>query len=126
MGIEQLIAQLEREWAEAVAKGESVGCALLLADKYTYVAAREGSRFDIQERSAWLAGLNPKSAESFVINDVAVSVHGSVAVATVLATSGTTTPGAEPPTEYFYTDVWLRDGDRWRVVERYASRPTPA
>lgn len=126
MSVEQIIAQLEREWGQAVAKGEGAGCTSLLADEYTYVAAREGSGFDIQARAAWLAALDAASAGSFVINDVAVSVHGSVAVATVLATSSTTTAGVERVTEYFYTDVWLQDGERWRVVERYAGHPTPA
>jgi hypothetical protein len=55
------------------------------------------------------------------LDDVAVAVHGAVAIATVLATE--VTDQDELAIERVFSDVWINADGGWRLAERHESRP---
>jgi hypothetical protein len=73
-----------------------------------------------------LAGLTSASAGRFVINDVTISAYGSVAVATVLATSSTMMAGSDVPQSISIPMCGKTEricGASWNVTP---ARPTPS
>jgi ketosteroid isomerase-like protein len=86
------------------------------------VTSREGPHFQIEEREAWVERLK-ESNTTLRIDDIAVAVHGAVAIATVLATELTDEDG--PTIERVFSDVWVSADGGWRLAERHESRPVP-
>lgn len=117
--LESAIAALEDRLARAVASCDVDDCSALLADDFTAVLAFEGQQLDVLLREEWLKTITRSDVRRFTVDDTAVSLHGDVAIATVLWTDHA------PPssTQLLVTDVWTRDGTEWKLRERYTGRP---
>ncbi len=123
MKAEETIASCEREWMHAVERGDRDACSAWLSDNYTEITGVEGGEFRIRSRDDCLATLDANAGEHLVLDDICVSVHGGVAIASCLVSRTTTTAGVESAVHGFLTDVWSQDSDKWRLIERHMSRP---
>jgi ketosteroid isomerase-like protein len=121
-GIERAIATREHEWFRAMQSRDAAACESLLALGFTCVTTCEGPQFDVQLRQDWLAALLKLDHRSLTLHDVSVSLHGPVAVATVLMTMKHLVGGVEQSTEQVFVDVWISEADAWRIVERYVMK----
>ena len=117
---EDAIAALERECARGLGSADNDALDRFLSADFTCVTSVEGPQFRIEERAAWVERLK-RSNTVLRIDDVCVAMHGSVAIATVLATE---VAGDEDPTiERVFADVWISADGGWRLAERHESRP---
>ena len=114
------IAKLERECAVAVLRGDDAACAAVLSDDFTLVEVVEDEPVNVVLKGDWLKRVKAHAPDSIEVDDVAVSMHGDLAIATVkLTQSGTLTNH-----QVAITDVWRKE-QGWRLVERHQSRATP-
>ncbi len=111
------IATLERECATAMLHGDEKACAAVLSDEFTMIEIIEDQPVQVVLKDDWLKRIKVHASDSMTVDDVAVSFHGDVAIATVKLThSGTLTSH-----QFAITDVW-RKKQTWRLVERHQSR----
>jgi len=116
-----IIAGLEEQLTRAIGSCDGPACGALLGDDFTAIAANEGQALVVTLRADWLKSISSGRARTFSIDDTAVSVHGNVAIATVLLSEK-----EHEVTQLLVTDVWRRTGDAWILFERHAGRPAPA
>jgi ketosteroid isomerase-like protein len=117
---EEAIAALERRLAAAVAKCDADECNALLGEDFTALAAFKGEQLLVTLRSEWVKAVAACEVRTLTVDDIAVSLHGHFAVATVLSTDS----GGLSPTQSLITDVWLQTaGQEWKLAERHAGRP---
>jgi hypothetical protein len=115
---EQRIANLQAELAEALAADNGDVCERLVAADFTTVRQAD-NQLSVILRDEWLKGIRKQTSRS-VLLDTAVSLYGSVAIATSLWTSDTGHAG-DTNTPVVTTDVWRQNasGDDWQLVERH-------
>jgi ketosteroid isomerase-like protein len=117
---EETIAGLERQLAAAVAKCDAEGCDALLGEDFTAVDAFEGEQLSIMLRNDWVRARSSCDTRSLTVDDIAVSLHGDFAIATVLWTEN----GGASSTQSLVTDVWRQTATQeWKLTERHAGRP---
>jgi hypothetical protein len=118
---EEVIAALERECVLGLLSADDKAIHQCLAPNFTCVTSVDGPQFRIESREAWVERCRRSNA-TLRIDDVAVALHGAVAIATVLATQGAK---EETPIEWVFLDVWITEDGGWRLAERHESRPIP-
>jgi ketosteroid isomerase-like protein len=117
---EDAIAALERQLAEAMAKCDVDGCEALLGDDFTAVGAFEGEQLSVTLRTDWVKTVGACTERKITVDDVAVSLHGPCAIATVLCTEN----GGVSASQLLVTDVWRQTASQeWKLTERHAGRP---
>ena len=109
----QYITESEKQWAEAVASGDSTVVQRILADDFVGVAT-DGSHYN-KEHEVHDTPEGPKHFKSNHLNQVKIRFYGNMAVAqgdeTWVRYSG------EPLTGRFvWTDTWLFRNDKWQIV----------
>ena len=117
--VEDQIAVLERECAAAILRGDDAACATVIGDEYTLVEIVENQPLQVVLRDKWLELAKTNSATGIDVNDVAVSVHGDIAIAVVSLTIHT--DGAS--NQIAVTDLWQRHDQDWFLIQRHQSRP---
>ncbi len=101
--------ELERSLADALRRGDRAGAVALLTDDFE--ARPAGSPGTPVPREEWLAGtLGAKAEPEF--SEVAVHAYEGVSVVSYRA-AGVVRGGA------MVVDVWIRDGDLWKLSVRY-------
>jgi len=116
-----IIAGLEERLSRAIGSCDGPACGALLGDDFTAIVAHEGQALVVTLRADWLKSIESGRTHTLSIDDTAVSVHGDVAIATVLLSEKD-----REVTQLLVTDVWRRTGDDWILFERHAGRPAPA
>jgi ketosteroid isomerase-like protein len=116
--IEERIAELERNCAAAIMRGDHSSCDTVLSDDYTVLEVIEDRPLQLVLRDAWLDQTKATPLKRLEVDDVAVSVHGNIAVAVVKLTEDT----GDGSDQIAVTDIWRKDDD-WRLIERHQSRP---
>ena len=111
------IAKLERECAVAILRGDEAACAAILSDDYSVIEVVEDQPVQVVLKEQWLQGLKSRPPATIEVDDVAVSIHGDLAIATVKLTES----GALASHQLAITDVWRKE-QAWRLVERHQSR----
>ncbi len=119
MTFEETIAEMERRLVAALAKCDGEACSTMLADDFTAIVAVEGRQLDVTLRQDWLTAVSRCEMRTSTVDDTAVSVHGEVAIATVLWTE----KGPLTSTQLLVTDIWMRSNGDWKLTERHAGRP---
>ncbi|HZT77204.1 MAG TPA: nuclear transport factor 2 family protein [Vicinamibacterales bacterium] len=111
------IATLERECATAMLRGDESACAAVLSDDFTMIEVIEDQPVQVVLKDDWLKRIKAHDSEAIEVDDVAVSMHGDVAIATVKLTHS----GMLTSHQIAITDVWRKE-QAWRLVERHQSR----
>ncbi len=110
---EQYIRESEKQWAEAVASGDSTVIQRILADDFIGVDTK-GSQYNKQHEVHGTADA-PKYFKSNHLNDVKIRFYGNTAVAqgdeTWVRYSGEQLTG-----RFVWTDTWVLRNDKWQIV----------
>jgi ketosteroid isomerase-like protein len=120
---EAVVAGLEREWAAAFQRHDIAGLQRLMADGYALIIAVESMPLQIVPRNAWLESLEAYEIEEVGIDQVHVRVYGDVAVVALLWRQRARLRGQDRSAQFALVDVWVRQGDNWRIAERHSGRP---
>ncbi len=120
-GDEQRLLQLERDWAQAMIKGDVGFMERTAHPDYTFVSP-DGR---LVTRSEDLADLKSGAykAESATVDDVKVRVYGGdTAVVTGRTVLKGTYKGQDISGEYRFTDTFVKDKGEWRCVATQSTR----
>jgi hypothetical protein len=123
--VEGILTAAEEELLQALIDHDHDAVAALLDDDFVITTA--GWMADPVDKATWLTGLADHELDSFTIDVVAVRSRGPMAVVLARSHQAGRRAGEAWQHDFRYTDVWLTDGDRPRLLARHASalRPTP-
>ena len=92
-----------------------------LAPAFRLTSARSDEWVD---RQRWLdLSMTAVELRSFTIEELEVAVLGDAAVVWSKANQVARVNGDDWSERFLLTDVWVNDGERWRVVARHSSQP---
>jgi ketosteroid isomerase-like protein len=117
---EEVLADLERQWDDAVRTRDTEALNRLIADDFRYLSPFSGSANATKEQQVKMFG-DLKASEKNVtrsnaITDTTLHVSGDTAIATGLATTTSKTPGGESKERGRFIHVWRKRGGQWRMV----------
>ena len=117
------LAQLERTWADAVIRQDTIALEALLATDYALVVSAAPDR--VVSRARWLEqALGPYRVSSAQISGLAVRpVSEDVANVSLLLALEASVSNVSRSTTFFIVDVWRHYPGGWQVVTRYSARP---
>jgi len=117
----QEIAELHARWIQALAKRDTAFFSAALVDNFQLTGGR-GSLNKPQFIAAIEADTGGVAPSQF--EDTSVRLYGTVAVVSGLIRYDI--PGEPVPALTRYTEVWVRDGQRWRVAHLHYNPVPPA
>lgn len=120
-GDEQRLTQIERDWAQAMVKGDVGFMERTAHPDYTFVSP-DGR---LVTRSEDIADLKSGAfkAESASVLDLKVRIYGGdTAVVTGRNVLKGTYKGQDVSGEYLFTDTFLKDQGEWRCVATQSTR----
>ena len=108
------IRELMQRWDDALVSRDAEFIAGVLADDFTYISAAG----QVQNRAAHLGLIKSPDLriEASSSSDFVIRVYGEVAVAIAEGRIKGSYKSKEFGGHYRYTDVWVKRGDRWQVV----------
>ncbi|HVR81659.1 MAG TPA: nuclear transport factor 2 family protein [Luteimonas sp.] len=112
--VKQALMQTEQTLVDSLVKGDSAPFEKTLADSFVFIAP-DGTT---QQRAAFVADLsngNLKMASS-TNADMAVRVYDDTAVVTYRSTDKGMYKGTDISGQYRWTDVFVKQHGRWRIV----------
>jgi uncharacterized protein (TIGR02246 family) len=118
--VEKALAQMEREWMEAMQKKDTAALERIMADDYTLVDA-DGKTLTKAASIAEIKAGEYK-IESFTLDPVKVRVFGDVAVATAGDTEKSMQRGKDISGRYVWMDVYVKRNGRWQAVAGQVAR----
>ena len=123
--VEAEIRRVEEDWNAAIDRRDVPAMQRFLAPGYFLAIGIEGQPLQIVPRDAWLRSLELYDIQSYSIDDMRIHVYQNTAVVTMLFTQKAVVgpQRRDRSAQFFITDIWVRDGDRWKVAERHSSRP---
>ncbi len=114
---EQEIRDIQQRWMEAgILKDEPV-LETILADEFVLISARLG----FVDRNGWLAMGQDYDLEEFEYLESDINVYGRTAISNSRYWQKATVSGKDLSVEFYLTDVWVKQGERWQVVTRHSS-----
>ena len=119
---EQQILDLNREWADAIARGDMEALDRLFADDMIVTSSSGEVRSKAQE----MDDLRPASDITtyfFKTDDVRARVYKDAAVVTGLARWRIKYQGRDIDNQRRYTSVYVKQRGRWRIVAQQLTRP---
>lgn len=118
--VEQELMNLERELMQAGIKRDIQVLDRAVADDYTYTAPDGMVMNRSQARAVFMSG--DYVIESGDLDDMKVRIYGDTAVVTGRSTEKSKYKGQDVSGQYRWTDVFVKQGGRWRVVATHVSR----
>jgi ketosteroid isomerase-like protein len=116
---EEELTRLEHELIRAVQRRDRDLLDGLLGDDFTLTTGRPGA--EVRTRAEWLRIAESEYAiEEFAFEELVVQVYGSAAVVRSRYSQRGAMGGERRDTTFRMTDVWVRDGDGWRLRVRHA------
>ena len=123
--VEQEIIELERQWAIAIKDQDLTQMNHFLSESYFLAIGAQGQPLRIVPREAWLETLKEYRTEAFNVDDIQVHAYGTTAIVLMVFTQTATVRGQDRSGQFVITDIWYKQADGWRIVERHSSRPEP-
>lgn len=118
--VEQVITQLEREWAEAGVKADAAALDRLMADDWLMTSWDGQTLTKAQSIEEFKSGVY--KAESVNLDNIKVRAFGDVAVVTLGQTEKSKYKGKESSGRYLYTDVWVKRNGKWQVAATHGTK----
>ncbi|GAA5066766.1 nuclear transport factor 2 family protein [Lysobacter panacisoli] len=112
------IKALEQQWIDAVGRGDRVFVDKLLHPAYVNTTMRG----QVRDKATTVAAPPLPKGATQTLRNVQVRMHGNVAVVTGI--NDYRAPGAQP-LSVAYTDVYLKEGNAWRVISTQESVRSP-
>lgn len=122
--VEKAIAQLERNWMDAIQKKDAAALERLIADDATLVDSDGRSL----TKAAHIAEVKSRDIkiESFTLDPVKVRVFGDIAMATSGDTEKSQFKGKDSSGHYIWTDIYIKRNGRWQAIAAQNARlPQP-
>lgn len=118
--VEQMLIQMERDWADAILKKDFLKIERILAEDFIFT----GFDGNTQTRDQGIEGLKSGewSPETMTYENVKVRVFGNTAVVTLLQNEKSKTKGKDSSGQYLFMDVFLKRDGRWQIVAEQAAR----
>ena len=115
-----LFSGLEIQLLKAVQKKDQAGLQAMLTEDFTV----EMPNADPLPGEDWVASVMAKdfTLKSFAMREVSVVDLGNVAVVKFERRQNTINKGKAEGGEYFVVDVWKKDGDTWKLANRFVSK----
>ena len=112
--VEQVVAKLERDWAEAIAKGDTATIDRILADDCIYTNW-DGTT---ETKAQHIEGIKSKvyKVESINLDNLKVRVFGDAAIVTVEQSEKSQWKGKDNSGRYRFTDIYAKRNGKWQVV----------
>ncbi len=113
------LIEAELRWTDALRRGDGPAAGAFMAGDFTSVTA--GSSEAPVDRAAWLERVSvPSTLDEFGYDDVRIRVIDDVALVQSRCREHAVAAGRAPePTAFRFTDVWRREGNRWRIGLRH-------
>ena len=117
---EGVLLAMEKTWTDAIQKKDLAAVGLLLADEYMIIDD-EGL---VRDKATTLSRLKSSDNDisTAVVDELKVRVYGNVAVVTGRQTEKSVEKGKNTSGAYRYTDVWVKRGNSWQVVNTHESK----
>lgn len=117
---EGVLLAMEKTWTDAIQKKDLAAVGLLLADEYMIIDD-EGL---VRDKATTLSRLKSSDNDisTAVVDELKVRVYGNVAVVTGRQTEKSVEKGKNTSGAYRYTDVWVKRGNGWQVVNTHESK----
>ena len=115
-------AEIERRaeaWQQAIQQRDAGAAAEFLADDFALVIVQP--KRAVLPRAQWLALLADYVTTEYEIDEWIVDVDGDLAVVLQRVRMEATVLGADRSGAFILTDVWRREGARWRVWRRHST-----
>ena len=119
----ELISALEHEWRDALCARDMARLRALIHPDFKLIGTRSTGPFTMS-REEWLEAIEKREPLSIELKIADAFVLDKVMVGTVHARWQLQYLGRQIEDCVLLTDVWVFDGDRWRVVRRH-STPAP-
>lgn len=121
--VERAVIQMEREWADAMMKGDMATLDRIVASDWTLV----NPMGQTQTRAAAMADLRSGDLkfESTTAQDLKVRVFGDTAVVTGMTNDKGTYKGQDISGQYQFTDVFVKRDGRWQAVSTHVTKVMP-
>jgi hypothetical protein len=118
--VEQELIKLEKQWGDAMVKGDLAFLDQILAGDYTGIDV-DGLTVT---KAQFLANLKSKEDvyTSWVMDECKVSVYGDAAIANGLSTGKEQYKGKDISGQYRWLDTWIKKGGRWQCVASVAAK----
>jgi ketosteroid isomerase-like protein len=115
-----LFTGLEKQMLAALQKKDKAALAALLAEECTI----ELPDADPLAGEDWIDSVMAKdfSLKSFVIRQMSVADLGDSAVVKFERSQQATLKGKDDSGEFFVVDLWKKNGDSWKLANRYVAR----
>ncbi len=118
-GVEQELTQLEREWSNAMVKGDASAIERIEAGDFMFTAPDGTTNDKSQDVNDLKSGTF--KAQSFDLSDLRVRTYGDTAVVTGTNDLKATYKGKDISGKYRFTDVFVKRNGRWQAVASQAS-----
>jgi ketosteroid isomerase-like protein len=118
--VPQTLTQMERDWAQAMAKRDQAALDRILAADYSSTNADGEVSTKAQGDADIKAGV--LKYDSFVVDDMKVRLFGDTAVVTGRSTLKGSYKGKDISGQNRFTDVFVRRDGRWQAVTTHFSR----
>ena len=118
--VEATIAQLERDWVQAIVRKDTGTLERILAKEFTGTSPTAHT----YTRTAAIEDLKSASyvVESMELDEVSVNVYGDTAVAFTSQEEKSRYDGRDTSGHYHFTDVWVKQDGRWQAVASHGTR----
>ena len=119
-----LVEGLEREWRDALCKRDIDRLEALVHPDFVLIGTRSTGPF-MMHRQDWLDAIQRREVDSIELEIRDATSLPNVMIGTVLARWRLKYLGRIIEDCVVLTDVWVKDGNDWRVVRRH-STPAPS
>jgi ketosteroid isomerase-like protein len=120
----QVIEGLEREWRDALCSKDMEKLRSLVHPDFVLIGTRSTGPF-MMGRDEWLDAIQRRDVDSIELEVRDATALDQVMVGTVQAKWRLKDLSRIIEDCVLLTDVWVKDGDRWRAIRRH-STPAPA
>ena len=118
-GVEQDLINLEKEWGEAIVKGDTASIDMLMADEF--ICINDGTVFTKAQYFEFVKSIKKEEILSFEMDEWKVLVYGDAAVVMARSTLKMQSAGKETTSQLRFTDTWVELDGRWQVVAAHNS-----
>src|SRR3954451_1530125 len=115
-----MFSGLEKQMLEAVQKKDKAGLQAMLTDEFTIHLPDS----DPMPADDWVQSVMNKdfTLKSFVVRQMDVADLGTAAVVSYDRIQQSASNGQNDGGEFYVVDVWKKDGDNWKVSDRYVTK----
>jgi ketosteroid isomerase-like protein len=117
---EQIIKQLEQEWADALLKRDQAAIDRIRSADWVLTDPQGALIAKAQADADLKSGI--VKFESFKLDEMKVRVYGDAAVVHGLETRKSSYKGKDTSGQYRFTDVFVKRNGRWQAIATHVSR----